>query len=538
MTALQAVLQYPELAPPLELDQAEQLALELGQLSCLTVYPRSITAARQSLFFLGRRDMSRQLGILTAGPMVGAFSGASQVVRVDQQPLSLIIGRADANNAAALRVVLPFLVPRPLGLKKSIGCGDRLGLATPGHIRAVRAAQEAAAGCAMAPILAQQSMRENARTGRPPQQVLDEAMWGVFQEGWRAGYGADADHLKTTQDVERCADAGYSFFTIDPGEHVDDSANTARPEVLREKAEGLPWEVLDSNVEDTLVRLTGSAIDLGTFNVTLGEEEVLRAVAKYGRAVAQTVTMYRHARRAAGLAGLAFELEMSVDETSTLTTLAEHIYVANELKRLDVEWVSLAPRYFGRFEKGVDYLGESALGLEASLVRFEETFTQHVAVAKTFGPYKLSLHSGSDKFSIYPIAARVGGNLIHLKTAGTSYLEALRAIARLDSALFRDIAAFAVSRYATDRATYHVSADPSQLPALTALADEQLPSLLDDFHGREVLHVTFGSVLNEARFKDRFFASLRANEELYYGLLAAHFERHISPFTHGQSSAS
>ncbi len=70
-------------------------------------------------------------------------------------------------------------------------------------------------------------MRENARMGRTPQQVIDDAMWGVFQEGWLEGYGADADHLKTPEDIDRCVAAGYTFFTIDPGDHVDNAAHTA-----------------------------------------------------------------------------------------------------------------------------------------------------------------------------------------------------------------------------------------------------------------------------------------------------------------------
>src|SRR5262245_62442237 len=89
------------------------------------------------------------------------------------------------------------------------------------------------------------------------------------------------------------------------------------------------------------------------------------------------------------------ESNTSVDEAETVTTLAEHIYIAHELKRLGVKWVSLAPRYVGTFEKGVDYIGD--------LDEFEQSFAQHIAVSKTFGPYKLSLHSGLDKFSIYPI---------------------------------------------------------------------------------------------------------------------------------------
>ena len=75
-------------------------------------------------------------------------------------------------------------------------------------------------------IFAQQSIREMTRTGRSPDDVMDDATWGVFQEGWRAGVGADADHLKTTADIDLCVAAGYTFFTIDPGAHVDPAADT------------------------------------------------------------------------------------------------------------------------------------------------------------------------------------------------------------------------------------------------------------------------------------------------------------------------
>src|SRR4029453_12238729 len=93
------------------------------------------------------------------------------------------------------------------------------------------------------------------------------------------------------------------------------------------------------------------------------------------------------------------------------------------------------------------------------LLQFEQSFLEQPSVAKTFGPYKLSLHSGSDKFSIYPIASRVAGELVHLKTAGTSYLEALRAIGKINPSLFRQIVTYARERYPMDRASYHVSAD-------------------------------------------------------------------------------
>jgi hypothetical protein len=100
---------------------------------------------------------------------------------------------------------------------------------------------------------------------------------------------------------------------------------------------------------------------------------------------------------------------VSVDETENPTSVAEHIYIAGELGRLGVRWVSLAPRFVGEFEKGVDYIGDIEL--------FEKEFARHAAVAKRLGPYKLSLHSGSDKFSIYPITARLKSWLVSWMTS-------------------------------------------------------------------------------------------------------------------------
>jgi tagaturonate epimerase len=503
-----------ELAPALSDADARMLAKELGDLSETQVYPRSIAAAQDSIFFLGRRETKKYVGILSRKSEVrNQFSGIWSSVRVGSDTVGLLLCETKPGNAAALRAVLPFLLPQPLGLRKSAGCGDRLGLATPGHLRAL-------CRSAMAPILAQQSIRENARTGRTPQEVMDDAMWGVFQEGWRAGYGADADHLKIKADIDLCAAAGYTFYTIDPGEYVDNQADTASFETLRQKIGALPWAELESSPADLTQRLAGRLIELSDFRQTLSEEDLLRAAAKYGRVVGHTVNMYRHLAQVMG--SRPFELEMSVDETETVTSTQEHVYIAHELKRLGVRWVSLAPRYVGTFEKGVDYIGD--------LSEFERSFARHLAVAKTYGPYKLSLHSGSDKFSIYPIVSRVAGELVHLKTAGTSYLEALRAIAQLNPALFRKIMLFAVERFPADRATYHVSAQIAKIPDVSSMSDLQLSGLLDNFHSREVLHVTFGSVLNHPVFREPLFATLRSGEEVYDQMLEKHFEKHLAPF--------
>ena len=166
--------------------------------------------------------------------------------------------------------------------------------------------------------------------------------------------------------------------------------------------------------------------------------------------------------------------------------------------------------------------------------QFQAAFAQHAAIARLLGPYKLSIHSGSDKFSVYPMMADIAGEMLHVKTAGTTYLEALRVISQLEPALFRDVLDFARGRYDIDRASYHVSADLSKVAGSGDLSDHQLPRLLDEFDARQVLHVTFGSVMTDRNdiggvgtFKERMIAALCEHEEAYCQCLAQHIGKHM-----------
>jgi hypothetical protein len=388
----------------------------------------------------------------------------------------------------------------PLSLHPSFGFGDRLGLATPGHIAAVRAA-----GGKFAPIFAQQSVRENARTGRTPQQVIDDAKRAVEAANWELPWGADADHLKTLEDIPPFVEAGYTFFTVDPGEHVDNAADTDSMDVLKRKAEGLNWDELS----ELYLNQKGEQVWGRFAKSPHGEAETLmRATVKYGKAIQHAVAMFQ---RLADMKDI-FDFEVSVDETDSPTTPLEHFFIASELTRRGVKFTSLAPRFIGRFEKGVDYIGD--------LNALDSELAQHAAVTAHFGTYKLSLHSGSDKFSVYPLVAKHWGERIHVKTAGTSYLEALRVVAQCDPDLFLKIYSLGRERYETDRHSYHVSARLELLPKT-----QDLPSVLEDFHAREILHVTFGSAL--AQFGAELKEALLKHETVYLEGLHAHLQKHL-----------
>jgi tagaturonate epimerase len=494
----------------------------VSSLGEVQVYNNSLNAAGESMLFLGMAAGDKFLWVHTpagAVPGVEGFEGRSYPLGPAPGSGAVMQCELRHDNAEAIRRILPFTRPVVLGLRPSIGLGDRLGLANPGHLRAV-------AGTGFRPVLAQQSVRELERTMRETEDVMDAATWAVFQEGFRDGFGADADHLKTPEDIDRYARAGFTMYTLDVGAHVVNEAMHFPIQEVRNRAQLLPWAVLNDSLEGVLGRYAGRQIMIESDMVlSPSEEEVLRAVVKYGAGIAQAVRLCRHLKDR--WSGLAHEIELSVDETDSPTTPLEHLIVAGELKRLGVVLVSLAPRFIGDFEKGIEYKGD----LEA----FRREFLKHAAIARRFGPYKISIHSGSDKFDVYKVIGSLGVSAVHVKTAGTSWLEALRAIAVADPELFREILDRARLSYDNDRRSYHVSAKVELLRPTKSYTSHDLRALLDDANARQILHVTFGSILTATDeqgvplFKDRILECLRKNEGTHYGVLSRHISRHLAP---------
>ena len=402
---------------------------------------------------------------------------------------------------------------KTLGMTPSFGFGDRIGLATPGHVAAMHEA-----GSGMAPIFPQQSIREMTRTSRTPVQVMNDALQGAEASGWTGVIGADADHLKTPADVDATAAVGFTFFTIDPSGYVDQKADDYSEQLVREKFDSVVSEVpwIDAYRGRQITLSTGAKIELT-------EAACLRAAVKYGKAINQAVSLADHIRTV---------------ETDQPTTLAEHYIIADQCLSRGMKLVSLAPRFIGDFEKGVDFKGD--------LAALDRSLADHAAIAKLLGPYKLSLHSGSDKLSMYASLARATGGCFHVKTAGTSYLEALRVVARHDAALFRRLIDFARERYNTDKATYHVSATLNSAPTTAECSDidELERHYLECWkdvpqgrgftnQGRQILHCTFGSTLTDPTLGPAVKSLLAANVSTYTEILREHFVRHLQALKTG-----
>ena len=384
---------------------------------------------------------------------------------------------------------------------------------TSGHSQTV--------GAPINPVFAQQSIREMGRCHRTPRNVLDDATWGAFQAGWTRPVGGDADHLEELADIDATVAAGFVFYTLDPKAEVDPDAEHADAATVRSKVDALDWTSLESDLNSSLKKYVGHRIDLEHEAIELDEESVLRALAKYGPSLTHAMAMYRRLMDN----GIDCEVEFAVDETDYPTKPAEHIVVVSELQRLGMDFVSFAPRFVGRFEKGVEHIGD--------LDELKRDFEIHAEIARNLGPYKLSLHSGSDKFSTYPLIAEATKGMVHLKTAGTSWAESLRVIAHQDPDLMRQVLALALDSFEANRKSYHLSCDPAKIP--TDPTDEQVARLMDVVDSRQVLHVGYGAILEE--FGPRMYQVWNDHEEELYGIIADHFVKHLQPFApYAQSS--
>ena len=414
-------------------------------------------------------------------------------------------------NAELIRTLHPFTKPVAFGKDAfSLGLGDRLGLASPGHLRTIK-------GEKIRPVLAQQSMRELNLTERTYKDVLDAASWAVLQEGWHDGFGADGDHLKKAEDIKMALDIGYSMITLDCSERIDNSIEKMSDEEVALRYASLPKQIT-SELEG---RYLNKSFSIGEHTVSFDQISFQKIVLTYGDALHFAAEIYTTLIQPQNRQ---IDFELSIDETAAPTVPAAHYLIASELTRVGVDLVSVAPRFCGEFQKAIDYIGDIA--------QFEEEFAIHAAIADKFG-YRLSIHSGSDKFAVFPIIGQYTKGRVHVKTAGTNWLEALRVICRRDPAFFREICEFSLKMFPEATKFYHVTTDLKKVPSITSLPDAELERMLNEPDARQMLHITYGYILTDKnekgdyRFRDKLYELWNIYEDDYANVLINHIGRHV-----------
>ena len=405
--------------------------------------------------------------------------------------------------------------------KYSLGMGDRFLHQGRAQLQAVINARDA--GVAITPVW-NKSDREHVIVGTEPLSLREEADAAVAALGWDGPYRVDADHINM-QTVDRFIDCS-DFFTLDVGDAIGERA---------------PDEDIADFV-DRHSRYIGELEIPGAGSFDVSRELIEGVAATFLKAVQTAGGIYRHI---VDKRGSEFIAEVSMDETEHPQTPLEMFFILAMIAGEGIPAQTVAPKFTGRFNKGVDYVGDVA--------QFEKEFNDDLAaIAFAIAEFglpdnlKLSVHSGSDKFSIYaPISAalRRTGAGIHIKTAGTTWLEELIGLAEGGGeglALAKEVYAQALENmdalckpYATV-----IDIDAGRLPSAAEVddwsSDQYAAALRHDpsnpaynLHLRQLLHVGYKVA---AQMGERYYGALREFEaDVSRNVTENLWERHIKP---------
>ena len=411
----------------------------------------------------------------------------------------------------------------------SIGVGDRFAHQAKAQLTACVLA--AHAGVEVAPVW-NKSNREHTIIGSEPGQTRKAADAAVRELGWDKPYFLDADHINLNT-VERFLEP-CDFFTLDVADLIGEPAKP----------------------EDVARFVSRHRELLGTVTIPRIAEpfqtdrSFLEAVAnKFLAAVQHAGEIYRFLLQRKGVGR--FIPEVSMDETDLPQTPVELLVILAMIADQDIPIQTIAPKFTGRFNKGVDYVGD--------LTQFKKEFNEDLAAIvfaiETYGlpgNLKLSVHSGSDKFSIYQTiheAVTGFGAGVHLKTAGTTWLEELIGLAESDGAgleIAKEVYAEAHAHREELCAPYAtvIDIDPAKLPLpdeVKQWTSEQFTSALRHDQSNRAYNPSFRQLLHvgfkvAAKLGDRYLKALEANEEVVAKNVTANlFERHIQPLFLGRS---
>ena len=410
----------------------------------------------------------------------------------------------------------------------SFGVGDRFAHQAKSQLRAFIALAEQMKpqqGFTVVPVW-NKSNREHTFIGSEPQSVFDAASAAVAELGWEHPWYVDADHIQL-KTVDRFL-ASSNFFTIDVADSIGKPASDADVSQFVQRHPELLSPLSIPGMDEQVI---------------IGRDEVERVARKYLLATRQAGDIFRYIESKKGTGN--FVPEVSMDETDSPQTPPELLIILAALADEKCPIQTIAPKFTGRFNKGVDYVGD--------LKQFEREFFDDLAVIRfAIGQYglpknlKLSVHSGSDKFGLYPIirkALRETGAGIHLKTAGTTWLEELIGLAEAGGdglALAKEIYAYALEHIDEFCAPYAsvIDIDRTRLPSaaeLAAWSGDRFASTIrhipDDarFNAnvRQLLHVSFKVA---AKSGNRFTDLLKSNARIVGEQVTTNiFDRHLKP---------
>lgn len=407
--------------------------------------------------------------------------------------------------------------------KYSIGIGDRFGRQGKAQLRALMRARDA--GVDIVPVW-NKSHREHTIVGTKPDAVRAEADAAVHELGWDRPYHVDADHIGLGN-VGAFIESS-DVFTLDVAEAIGKPAEDDAIQSFVDRYRGFAGKIEVEGIEQPL---------------TISRDQIEHIAHTFLHAVQQAGRIYRHIAAAKGADS--FVTEVSMDESDRPQTPGDMLFILAALADEGIPAQTIAPKFTGSFYKGIDYVGDIAA--------FEREFNADLAmIAYAVSAFdlppnlKLSVHSGSDKFSLYPVIARALKRFdagLHLKTAGTTWLEELIGLAADGGeglAVAKDIYAQAIGRYDELCGPYAnvININPDELPSPDSVETWDSAAFVESLRHnpdsadyspdlRQLLHVAYKIA---AEMGERYYAALdRCEQSVAANVTQNLYDRHLKP---------
>lgn len=466
------------------------------------IYEKSFNEYDGSIIFLFRNNYKKFFGEISHGKNFTFSNPLKEIIKINLNSEYLYMGIFDTTteNTKKITSLFSYATPKRINKKSSIGFGDRIGIATGIHAEIVK-------GYNVFPLFTQQSAREISKTSRSCEEVVKNTVLGIFQNGYKSSWGADADHIRDTKWLEIMLNNSflpYSMFTIDTYDYVNEDLNSPFTD---------PGD--NNNFKNRLKkaqRLIGTSINYFGYNFTYDENNIYSIVKRYYKSLDFLSKCFNIIKNKL----TEFDFEPTFDERDAVDTKPEdHFYLTSELINDGIHFTSFAPKFPGLFHKGIDYEGD--------IENFIYYLKIHKKITDSFGFYKLSLHSADDKFKILKVFNYVVCNNFHIKTSGTTWMEGLRTIAQANPDLFKSILKLSLIKSDENCQSYYIKLDINKINDL--IKTKNLVELIDIKDTRQLLHVSYGDILQ--KYKGECVETLLSNEVKYAENVKNNYKTHL-----------
>ncbi len=498
----------------LDVAQPDDLGRNLSkEFPGLILFPRSYVRLTSFVGVIGAFQERRRRVVLVVRTGGTPPELPGKVIVEKRQSAGLLkIIEADTPTILRLSEAISWLRPRTNPGKPSVGLGDCLGGATAALVRGLE-------NTPVFPVLALQTPRDVRQSGRTWSDVLADAAWGVWREGWKQGFGAEAEDLRTREDVEAAAAGGFVRFSLNLSEllvpvHGKSKMELSQHYVALERE----WPVVSEWRKRHLGQ--GYTLSYGTLreNFIFDERTFFQVAVRLGKVIQQAVELSAIIRSATR--GRPHEIAVDLRHSARPIAPAEHLFLALELAHHGVRLAGFVPQLPMEFVDGIDYVKNPG--------KLVKRLTKHCYLAAQFGGHSVGLPGAGDKLSLLP-KLKDSCPDVSIKMCRTFTIEGLRVLARKAPELFEKVVVKARTEFDSKEESRPAIVDAGHIPLPSSLRPEEIEKeYFDTREGRLLLGASFEADSGAAqRLRSQMNDILCQYEELHFAAVEGHARKHL-----------